>query len=70
VTPHEERLRDAYLAEMWPTVREYVSHKRPEQSKGSPKARRECPHCGLRLAASYVPAHIRRVHPESLSEAS
>jgi hypothetical protein len=22
VSPHEERLRDAYLAEMWPTVRE------------------------------------------------
>jgi hypothetical protein len=33
VTPHEERLRDAYLAEMWPTVREVPAHERKAKRK-------------------------------------
>jgi hypothetical protein len=55
VTPHEERLRDAYLAEMWPTVREVPYGEREEKRAADRRRQREQEERDAELAAWAAP---------------
>lgn len=72
MTPDEIRLRDAFLQECWPVVREY--HDAPDIPIPSPLPVRtrgpqeRCPICGRRYAADRLADHVIDRHPESLDD--
>ena len=78
MTPEERALRDAYLAELWPTCREvpravredWAAELEPKAQVPEPvsrfKGRRAlCPACGREYAASKLARHIRGQHAPS-----
>jgi hypothetical protein len=66
VTPEEERLRDAWIAELWAPVREYhaFTPERIVRTSRSPQPREMCPVCNIAYARNYLPDHTRRAHSQ------
>lgn len=81
MTPEQCALRDAFLAEMWPTVRQYnAADPLPKRTPSKPRKagkprkarlgpRKVCTICNVEYQAAYLRNHVARRHPETVESA-